>query len=61
MTDDEIEDSIATLAYFSKGRFNPQWVESLGFKRKMFYTRWLRKQLIVEHKAMKEAMRKLKI
>lgn len=50
MTEDELEDKIATLVYFSKGRFNPEWVESLSYKRRLFYMRWLEKQLIREKK-----------
>jgi hypothetical protein len=45
MTEDELEDKIATLVYFSKGRFNPQWVESMSYRRRLYYMRWLEKQL----------------
>jgi len=57
MREEEIDDSVATLAYYSKGRFNPQWIETLSYRRRFFYTAWLRKQLVREEREYKKAMK----
>lgn len=54
MTEEQIDDSIATLAYYSKGRFNPTWIETLGYRRRLYYLAWLRKQLVREEREMKK-------
>lgn len=57
MTEEQIDESIATIAYYSKGRFNPSWVETLGYRRRLYYASWLRKQLVREEQAMKKALK----
>lgn len=59
MGEEELENMVATLVYYSKGRFNPQWVESLSYRRRLFYMKWLRKQLIMEDKANKKMLGKI--
>jgi len=56
MGEEDLEETIATLTYYSKGRFNPAWVETLGYRRRFFYMRWLRKQLQAEERANKKAL-----
>ncbi len=56
MTEEEIDDSVATLSYYSKGRFPPQWVETLGYRRRYYYMKWLRRQLNHEKKEIDKAM-----
>jgi hypothetical protein len=59
MTEEQIDQSIAILAYYSKGRFDPAWIETLSYKRRVYFLDWLRKQLVKEHNEQKRMLGKI--
>lgn len=60
MEERELDESVFCLAYFSKGRFQPDWIERLGYRRRVWYLQRLSDQLDAEVKEMKKIERKMK-
>lgn len=60
MGETELDESIFTLAYFSKGRLDAEWAEQLGYRRRTWFLERLLTQLEREVKALERMERNLK-
>jgi len=60
MDERELDESVFCLAYFSKGRLDPEWIEKLGYRRRVWYLDRLHQQLEREVRAMERAQRGMK-
>jgi len=60
MGEEELDESVFCLSYFSKGRLNPEWVEQLGYRRRVWYMERLHSQLSKEVAQMEKMEKKFK-
>lgn len=60
MGETELDESIFALSYFSKGRFQPDWIETLGYRRRVWFMDRLQRQLEREVREMEKMEKNLK-